>query len=148
MGFLEAVRADPKISGALRQGLQALSANADKVKYRDPRCLRGSVDLDTCLRELYPDGNRWDYVFGYRDHVYYLEVHPASTGEVRVVCRKLQWLKSWQATSPLYELRSRSTYHWVASGSVRILPGSKYSKQLAQAGIKRPCRGLDVEADL
>jgi hypothetical protein len=42
--------------------------------------------------------------------VYWLEIHPASDGEVKVVLAKLEWLKNWLRTkapnSPLWPDRN------------------------------------------
>ncbi|MXV75216.1 hypothetical protein F4Z99_13210 [Candidatus Poribacteria bacterium] len=100
MNFTNAIRSTPEIAQCLRNGLQALGGNSGKVAVHETRDLTGSVDVDTCLMKRYPNAPRWDYVFGYRDRIYYVEVHPAdNTRKVREITAKLQWLKQWRKRS-------------------------------------------------
>src|SRR5574341_1469096 len=134
MGFAEAIRQFTDTANCLRPGLRALGANSRKilVPRNLTRGLEGSVDIDNCVRGRYPNDSRWDYVFGYRGYVYYVEIHPASTSAVGVVIAKLNWLKRWRMQSTALEhLRNQSSYHWVASNGINITRNSKYSRMLA-----------------
>ena len=75
MNFADAVRSTPEIAECLKTGLQALGSNSEKIRETSTRSLEGSVDIDTCLRRIYPNAPRWDYIFGYKDRIYYVEVH-------------------------------------------------------------------------
>ncbi len=149
MNFADAIRSTPEIAQCLRNGLQALAGNSGKVAVRETRDLTGSVDVDTCLMKRYPNVPRWDYVFGYRDRIYYVEVHPAdNTRKVREVTAKLQWLKQWRKLSAknLEGLESQSTYHWISTGrTASSVKRGKYLQILAQNGIRGPDSVLNAD---
>lgn len=149
MNFTDAVRSTPEIAQCLRNGLQALGRNSGKVAVRETRDLTGSVDVDTCLMTRYPNTPRWDYVLGYRDRVYYLEIHPAdNTRKVREVTAKLRWLKQWRKRSArsLEDLERQSTYHWISTGkTASSVKRGKYLQILAQNGIRGPDSVLNAD---
>lgn len=147
MNFADAIRNTSEISRCLEAGLQALGSNSNKIKINSTRELAGSVDIDNCLKHSYPGAHLWDYVFGYKDHIYYVEVHPGSTGEVKTVIEKLNWLKLWRRNSSvcLETLRYCSSYHWLSSGKTAITKKSKYSRELAQNGILGPSSSLKAD---
>lgn len=135
MNFVQTVHNTPDIAHCLQSGLQALGKHSAKIHVAQTRALEGSVDIDTCLKKKYPAAHRWDYVFGYQGKIYYVETHPASSSaEVKIILDKLTWLKEWRKTSAphLEELCDASSYHWIATGSVKR---SKYALWLAQNGI-------------
>ncbi|MCG9134444.1 hypothetical protein J5I95_22495 [Candidatus Poribacteria bacterium] len=150
MNFADAVGRTPEIAECLKNGLQALKRqDRNQIRYNASRDLKGSVDIDTCLRERYPTGSRWDYVFGYKDRIYYMEIHPAgSTGEVKRIVAKLEWLKQWRRCSAksLEDLESQSTYHWISTGkTLSSLKRGKYRQMLAQNGIRGPDAVLNAD---
>ena len=58
MNFADAVERTPEIAECLKNGLQALKRqDRNQIRYNASRDLRGSVDIDTCLRERYPTGS-------------------------------------------------------------------------------------------
>ena len=143
MNFTEAVQSVPEIAECLEDGLQALERqDKRKIKVNASRDLKGSVYIDKCLEKRYRNVPRWDYVFGYRDRVYYVEVHPAdNTRKVREVTAKLQWLKQWRKRSArsLEDLESQSTYHWISTGrTLSTIKRGRYLQILAQNGIRGP----------
>ena len=150
MNFTDAVKSIPEIAQCLKKGLQALGGNSNKVVVHETRDLTGSVDIDTCLVKRYPNAPRWDYVFGYKDRVYYVEVHLAdNTRKVREVTAKLQWLKQWRKRSArsLEDLESQSTYHWISTGkTASSVKRGKYLQILAQNGIHGPDSVLNADA--
>lgn len=118
MNFAEAVHRTGDLAQCLKDGLQALRTNSKRISVpkNQTRNLEGSVDIDGCLKNKYPNNQRWDYVFGYRGHVYYVEIHPAGTSEVNAVIAKLKWLRQWRKQSTALEsLRNESSYYWIAS---------------------------------
>lgn len=149
MNFIDAVKSSPKIAECLKNGLQALGAHNSKISVRETRDLVGSVDIDTCLKRHHQNAPRWDYVFGYKDRVYYVEVHPAdNTRKVREVTAKLQWLKQWRKLSAknLESLENQSTYHWISTGkTVSSIKRGKYLQILAQNGIRGPDSVLNAD---
>jgi len=65
-------------------------------------------------------------------------VHPATTGEVRVVLKKLAWLKSWMKENcPGFD-RTEKSYYWLASGKVAVLANSPQRRLLAGSGLVGP----------
>ena len=149
MSFAQAVQNTPEIAACLKAGLQALGTNSSKVEVRSTRELTGSIDIDTCLRNRYPTESRWDYVFGYKDRIYYMEIHPAgSTGEVKRIVAKLEWLKQWRKLSApsLEDLEGQSTYHWISTGkTVSSVKKGKYRQILAKNGIRGPIAVLRID---
>ncbi len=137
ISFKKAVETTPEISHCYQPGLRALGSDSEKVQPTSPRRCNGSVDLDVCVRGNYPVDNRWDYILSYENKVYFIEVHPAQTGEVGCILSKLQWLKKWLSNkAPLItERKAANPFYWVASGKVNILKTSNQYKKVAQAGI-------------
>lgn len=88
--FRQAVEATAEIADGYCQGLQALRANATTVTAENTLHLEGSVDIDACVHNLYPNDSRWDYAIGYEGKSYFLEVHPANTSNVSEMLNKAQ----------------------------------------------------------
>lgn len=149
MNFTDAIQSVPEIADCLENGLQALGTNSRKIKVHSTRDLAGSVDIDTCLKRIYPNDPRWDYVFGYRDRIYYVEVHPAeNTRKIGEVTAKLEWLKQWRKLTAknLEDLEDQSTYHWISTGkTLSSLKRGKYRQMLAQNGIRGPDSVLNAD---
>ena len=135
--FKEAVEATPEIRKGYCKGLQALKGNAAKVNVADTRKLDGSVDIDACTLELYPDAPRWDYAIGYDEKAYFLEVHPANTSNVKEMIQKAEWLKQWlqQKAPALKAIASNGSFYWVPSSKYAIQPNSPQYRKLAQSKI-------------
>lgn len=139
MSFRDAVRATPDIAGAYRPGLRALRAmDRDRVSATRPRNLTGSVDLDAALRANRPDDPRWDYGIGAHlagvAMVFWVEVHPATEGEIDAVLAKLAWLKQWLRDSAEALNGFPREFVWISSGRAAITQKSPKLKRLALAG--------------
>ena len=150
MNFTDAIQNIPELARCLENGLQALERrDRNKINVNSSRDLKGSVYVDKCLERRYPNAPRWDYVFGYRNRVYYVEVHPAdNTRKVKEVTEKLQWLKQWRERSArrLEDLERRSTYHWISTGrTLSSIKRGKYLQILAQNGIRGPDSVLNAD---
>lgn len=78
--FEKAVSATPDIQNCCKSGLTALGNYSSKIQLGST--CEGSVAIDECVSEKYPQENRWDYVFGYRSEAIFVEVHSAYTSEV------------------------------------------------------------------
>ena len=132
----------------LRSGLRALGANSRKVEPARTRSVLGSADIDSDLSASHRKESRWDYVVGYNgrsgEHAYFIEVHPAHTSNVKEVMRKKAWLVGWLAGVPLAMLTSRS-FHWIASGKVRIPANTPQYRQLAKSGVEGPRTRLRLQ---
>ncbi len=151
MNFVNAVKSSPQIAECLKNGLQALERqDKNKIKVNASRDLKGSVYIDKCLERHCPNASRWDYVFGYKDRIYYVEVHPAdNTRKVREVTAKLQWLKQWRKRSArsLEDLEEQSAYHWISTGkTASSVKRGKYLQILAQNGIRGPDSVLNADS--
>ena len=145
--FKSIVQAVPAIAGAYREGLQALeSKDAGKVKPQNPRKLSGSVYLDKCLKTTNPPDARWDYVIGYREKAYFVEVHPANTSNVDEVVKKKKWLDVWLKTNALdlKAMMAGTSYYWIASGKVAILPNSPQARKIAKNKLVL-CKELNLD---
>lgn len=126
-----------------RRGLRGLRV-ADRVRIcaSDPRKLTGSIDIDSALKQRLPAAPRWDYAIGYepdsgRDEVvHWVEVHPATDGEVGTVKRKLAWLKHWMRENARELAAMERRFIWVASGRSALSPVSPARRSLAQAGCR------------
>lgn len=150
MNFKEAVESNAEISNCYKSGLQAMGTNSNKVMAADTRKLCGSVDLDKCVAEKYREENRWDYLVCYDEKVFCVEVHPASTGEVKVMIAKVAWLKRWlcdKGAEIEMQLAKGESYKWITSGNgnVNFKPGDKYGRLLALEGLSFPKKILQLK---
>lgn len=145
--FRLAIEKVDDIKSAYRNGLQALvKADLEKIKVKEARKIEGSVDIDTSTRKLYPNDARWDYVISYAGLAYFVEVHPATNGEVKTMMAKKQWLQNWlkQKATTLNEYPSaKPRFYWLQSGKCGILKTSPEYKLAAMAGIL-PRAGLSL----
>jgi hypothetical protein len=147
MGFRKAVNATQELSGAYFSGIRALAeVDRNRIECLQTRRLRGSVNLETTLRDYYPNEPIWDYGVGWRvdtknDCAVWIEVHPASSGHVDSVINKVKWLKIWlQTSAPALSSLTRGNdgYVWIASGRVLFQRTSRQARQLAAAGVSFP----------
>ena len=140
--FKDAMGNCREITGALKAGLSAMKTNSKSVHVADTKLIDGSVDIDEAVKSMRPDESRWDYVVGYSNEAFFLEVHPADTKNVDEMVKKVKWLKDWLATSAtgLRSLHKRNVYYWIPSGRVNILKGSVQYKKIAANHllIKKP----------
>ena len=139
MNFRQAVNSTTKLANDLKDRLQALERNhRKKIQVGDQDQLQGSIDIDSCLKQDYPHDPRWDYVFGYRNKIYYVEVHSANGGgNVSAVIEKKRWLENWRKShaTALDDLKRSSEYYWINTKRVK-LPRHKYARQLSKNGIR------------
>lgn len=136
--FKKTVETTSDIKDGFRPGLQALGGHANLVTASNPRLFNGSVNIDTCTKELYPNDARWDYVVGYNSHAYFLEIHPANTSNIKDMIKKAQWLDCWlNLKAPaLKSLNVTNSFYWIASGKYNILKTSSQYRKLAQSKIQ------------
>ena len=137
--FKEAVESTDEVKGGYCQGLLALKKKErSKVSCGETRKLDGSLDIDSTVKALYSDSERWDYAISYSGKVCYCEVHPAETSEVTKMTGKLAWLKQWlKNKAPEIDALPAYTpkYVWVSSGRVNVLPTSREAKKISSSGI-------------
>ena len=137
--FKQAVEETEEIKNGYQNGLKALGNYSNKVELGDTKKCEGSVAIDDCTESLYPQENRWDYVFSYKGEAYFVEVHSAHTSEVSVVLKKLQWLKDWlNSKAPeIKKLQAKDkAFIWIQTNGNHILSKSSQNRLLAEKGLK------------
>jgi hypothetical protein len=145
MAFQEIFRATD-VAACVQPGIQSLGKYSRLIETDETEKYEGSVDIDVCLAHQYPHDHRWDYAFGYKNRIHYVEIHHVSDSEVRVVISKYRWLKDWQTRQPnTAALKAKSSYHWVSSGKGSLTKNSRYARSLIQAGLNYPTKTLRVE---
>lgn len=143
--FEEAVKLCPDIANGFKKGLSALKkGETSKIKPKDPELLNGSVDIDKEISTLYPNDARWDYVIGYNNFAYFVEIHPAYTSQIQSVLNKKAWLENWLTTRAKELNNIKHSIHWIFTEKYAILPTSSQYKKLAQEGLM-PVRELKLE---
>ena len=142
MTFKQAVAETPSLKNAWQGGLQALrAADRQHIVAEDTRRLTGSVDADTELKNDFPNDPRWDYGIGHRpanlasEIVYWVEIHPASSGQVNAVLQKLVWIKTWLRNAAPELNAMRKAFIWVSSGKTSFTLSSPQQKQFALQGL-------------
>lgn len=141
MAFEQKVKEHPELTNCYQPGLRAMKGYSSKVRPADPRKLNGSVFIEDCLKTAYRDSALWDYMISYESSVYFIEVHPASSGNVDEVIKKLRWLQNWlknKATGFLEMKSSQRPYRWVTTNGVHITKGSSQARKLASSGLSFP----------
>lgn len=154
-------------NAALRAGVEVQSGKgAIKGEYRaaisasSPWTHSESLDLDAHFENSEPRACRWDYGVGVQhgnaELVVWIEPHPASsTGEVKRIVEKVRWLKDKLDLPIFNELKALTEatvgkghrpYRWLHAGSLRIAPGSKEARVLAQEGVEFPSRRIKLPA--
>lgn len=136
--FKDAVENTPDISNGYKPGIGAVKgSDRDKILFNNTRLVGGSVDIDSEYKKKHPNDNnhRWDYVISYDKKTLYVEIHHASTSEVKVILQKLEQLKAWlkNSASKLDGLdKHNPPYYWVTtSAGVHLSKSSKEYKRLA-----------------
>ena len=111
----------------------------ERIKVASPRSLNGSVYIDEVLKKSYPNSNRWDYVISYKrskgEYLYWVETHTGSDKEIKVVQKKLEWLKNWLKGEGKKLAEFDGMYFWVSSGKTSFTNGSTQVKTLAAKGL-------------
>ena len=149
MTFRRAVEETANLGArAYRPGIQALE-NVDRARIAcaKPRNLSGSVNVDSTLAPIFRNDNRWDYAVGYRrprEIVYWIEVHPASQGDIITISAKLAWLQGWLANVGHRFRQIDARFVWISSGRTTFTPGSPALKRLALQGVQVVGRMLTI----
>jgi hypothetical protein len=148
--FKSTVEATPGLAGAWRNGLHALAPRDGKhVAAQDTRALTGSVNVDSALKGQYPNDPRWDYGIGHQDRlVFWIEIHPASGGEVKVVLAKLQWLKNWLKSNAKGLNAMPKAFIWISSGKTSFTLDAPQRKRFALLGLEHKGRRFTIPANV
>lgn len=140
MSFATDVKATPHLEGALRKGLGAvLATDRTCVTVGTATRLLGSVAVDAALKAPQPNAARWDYLIGQNRSggafLYWIEVHPASsTGNIREMEAKLNWLAEWMRTTPLSSYPRQIA--WIACGQSAFNSRHPALRSLANRGLR------------
>lgn len=138
--FRQAVEETTEVKDGYRVGLKALKkTDVSKVEASDTRKIDGSLDIDGVTKAKRPNEARWDYAIGYNGRIYFMEVHPACTGNIPEIMKKLKWVKDWLNTSgnKLNDLpKGTPLFSWIATDAgVHIPAVSSHYKMLATKGL-------------
>ena len=149
MTFKQAVEAIPHLgAAAFRRGIQALTAaDRARIECANSRALSGSVNIDVSLQPAFPNDPRWDYAIGYRrgrETLFWVEVHPASQGDVAEVQNKFTWLKGWLTDDGETLRQFEAQFIWISSGRTTFTQSSPTLRRLAQQGVRAVGRVLRI----
>jgi hypothetical protein len=140
---LAALRDESPLRASVKPGLSAIK-KADA--YILDKSIRGefedSLDLDDATRAGREGENRWDYLLGHTSSkIIGVEPHSATNGEVSVVIAKKQ-ASQRVLLDHFREGVTVSSWNWVSSGTVGLMPLDKVRLRLAQNGISFVGRSL------
>jgi hypothetical protein len=131
-------KGDPLVP-AVEPGKQALRKN-DRERVSESSTVRvlDSLDLDAATQVSHGGENRWDYLLG-TSHgnlpLIAVEVHPANTGEARVLIAKKRAAEAVLRSS--FEPGERvRRWFWIASGGTKITRNTPEARMLDAAGIR------------
>jgi len=127
-----------ELSSCFKNGSSAVSKSYKKY-FDFHSSINGSVDIDKCLLRKYPSENRWDYMILNDSDVegYFVEIHPASTGEVSTMIAKKRWLVDRVIKKYFKSIDSnRYKIVWIATKSINIVKNSSHMRRLSQNGLK------------
>lgn len=151
--FLKAVAKAGIDSAYAQAGLKAIKGeHRAAIKPKATRRLTGSMDMDAALSAEFPQDSRWDYGVGLlladnkTEVAIWVEVHPATTGEVSSMLSKLAWLKTrLKQYADLGKLTARAEknnvqpFYWMPTDSgVHIHAHMPQARRLAAQGITLP----------
>lgn len=151
--FLKAVSIANLDTACIGSGLKAIKReHRAAIKPKATRRLTGSVDMDAALSTALPHDHRWDYGVGLllpdkkTEIAIWIEVHPATTGEVDRILSKLNWLKArlkqYVALGKLTDKAKENNvqpYYWLPTDSgVHIHAHMPQARKLAARGISLP----------
>ena len=136
--FKSALEKTSDLKNGYSEGLKALGNYSAKVSISVRDALLGSCDIDGCTKALYPEDSRWDYVIGYDQKAWFVEVHPACTSNVDDMIKKVLWLEQWlkEKGRELAAIRNDNVHYWIPSGKVRITKTSRQYRALAKHGLR------------
>lgn len=128
MSFQKGVQSISGIRDCYRKGLQALGNYSNKIVPRNTRNCSGSVGLDSCLHPSKPQDSRCDYIIGYGNEAYFVEVHSAF-GQVSKVLQKANWLRNWLKIDgqPISLIHHKNkNFHWIPTNGVGIIGKERF----------------------
>lgn len=142
------VAASEELVEACQPGLKGLGANSGRVRSKDGRRFRASVNFDEALQPMHPQASRWDYVVEFAGRgltaMVWVEVHPATSGQnLAEVMAKKEWSEAW-ARKNVPKL-DRRRWVWVSTGEVCFPANSAQRKRVAEKSIQLVARVVDFD---
>ena len=150
--FRHAVEQTPDLSGAWQPGLRALrEADRNRIDSEDTSRIKGSVDVESCLKTRYRDQRQWDYAVGYRptnlgaEVVYWIEVHPANPRAFDIVQEKLASLQKWLSEHAAELSAMDKAFVWISSGKTTL--GDRQRRLLTLLGLRQVGRFFRIPSE-
>jgi len=147
--FKTAVDQSPDLRGAWQVGLRALrEADRRRVQTDDSRRIRGSVNVEESLKRKYPAQRQWDYAAGFQpvdlgeEVVYWIEVHPANPGAVKVVLEKFAKLQQWLHERAPVLGAMQQAFVWISSGKTTLSDNQR--RRLSLRGLNQTGRFFTI----
>jgi len=139
--ILSSLGKDSTLRGHVKPGKQGLDgAHRQRIQETERRVAE-SLNLEKAL--VATPGKKWDYLVGIDADLLAVEIHPATSSEVKTIIGKKQDSLS-RLGSHLRPSASVSAWYWLASGNVRMTQGTTEARNLAKNGIEFPRRLLRV----
>ncbi|EPX54939.1 hypothetical protein D187_009678 [Cystobacter fuscus DSM 2262] len=150
MSVGKALKQESALVAAVHPGKRALR-KGDRERVVESAAVRviDSLDLDAQTSAERGNENRWDYLLGTTQSnlpLIAVEVHPANTGEVKVLIAKKRAAEKVLRS----ELKPGATvkrWYWIASGKTVITRNTPESRMLDAAGIRLVGSHLHLERD-
>ena len=150
MSVKKALKTNSALATVVKPGKQALrKGDRDRIEESRSTRVMDSLDLDTATRGTHGSENRWDYLLGTSRtdlQLIAVEVHPANTGEARVVIAKKRVAQD-MLRSNLAQGASVARWLWIASGKTCITRGMPEARLLDTAGILLVGSHLRIDRD-
>lgn len=151
--FQSAVQAckPEEVAASYESGKQALKGEHRPLVTHSDNRFTGSIDLDKALTEASVQGRKWDYGIGYMqgatEACVWVEVHPATVGEVDVMLEKLDALRAWlrEGGGPLLNLTRAcpDPFVWLSTDSgVPFGRTAPKARKMLTKGLRFPERHL------
>lgn len=127
----------------VKPGVTAIKSADSYILHKSIRGeFEDSLDLDDATRIGHEGENRWDYLLGHTSsRIIGVEPHSATNSEVSVVIAKKQ--ASQRVLLDHFRTGVKvSSWNWVSSGTVGLMPLDRVRLRLAQSGITFVGRSL------
>jgi hypothetical protein len=138
MSVAKALKKGDALASAVKAGKQALRrGDRDRVEESPAARAVDSLDLDTATQAAHAKEHRWDYLLGTTRTdipLIAVEVHPANTGEAKVLVAKKHAAQDVLRAS-LEQGATVKRWYWIASGKTVITRGTPEARLLDANGI-------------
>ncbi len=139
-------------SGAWQPGLRALrEADRNRIGSEDTSRIKGSVDVESCLKPRCRDQRQWDYAIGFHptnlvtEVVYWVEVHPANPRALDLVREKLASLQKLLREHAAELSAMDKAFVWISSGKTTL--GDRQRRLLTLLGLRQVGRFFKIPSE-